>query len=1034
MTVVALEDWLERLGYVEPAVLHRRGEDVPEGHSYAPEIKALLHPEGAIRARAVFDVEGLPTVVFLGGSGDRPLGAEELDLIRKRIWNQNLASIILEVRGEVAQVVPARKLRNAAKRVELADARPDGPFSALDVSTANLTRRLPNWFDVKARVDRKLLDNLSVVVARISRNGFTETLPEEYRRPHAELLMGQVLFISYLEHRDIVSDTFRDRCNVEKLHSLVAGRNSEGLRHLIDILCEKFNGDFLSDDRHDPWSALNDTGFEILDRFLRRTDMRTGQGDFWNYDFSFIPVELLSGLYECFLSPDEQARSGSYYTPRHLAMLAVDQAFAASLDPLSETILDGACGSGILLTTAYRRLIAIREARENSRLSFKERRDLLVSRIFGADVNLMACRVSAFSLYLSLLEGLNPSDILEAQERENTKLPTLANRNLLYGDRADFFRPDHGFSEKRFSLIISNPPWVQPSGTARTSADRWAKKAGAPLVQRQIAGAFAIRALDFLQQEGRICLILPIALLLGSSSGPFVSYFFRALRPTRLINFGDLKDLLFPTTEHTCHVLLGSRRSSQNLAQIPFDETFDYCVPKANISLNYGLLTMQSADRHQPQTISVIQQPQLLVSLMWGDANDLSIWTRLATFGALSDFWKARPKGHRWICRKGIHVKDRSRPPVSAARLQGEPFVTTAALGVGSPVLHSTRLSIWPAEQRTVAHLNDEILRVFDGPRVLFPDGFSKEEHNLRSVFYDGPAAFKHSIGVIAGPQEDAALLQFVAIYLRSKLSRYFMMLRVWKMLCAREAIHLKDIESFPFFEPNSAPNPKSAAAALARVSKRMSEISELPDLEQSRHYETLRDEFDDDVFDYFDLSGEERELVSETVELLMPSILPRSYASLNTLLQRPAGINDVRYYGRALAHALTSWREKTNGKGRFEVRIVANAPHRVGSVGIVRIEYNDKRTMPARTSTRTNDNAVLATLDGLRKLGLTVVPSGNAIRLVPDTFFWTPQALYLVRPLIRHSWTVRQAMRDAERIVRDVHVRQHSNLRPEVA
>jgi len=81
-------------------------------------------------------------------------------------------------------------------------------------------------------------------------------------------------------------------------------RNREGVDHLIDCLREDFNGDFLGSDRYDPWTALDASGFELLDRFLRHTDMETGQGDFWNYDFSFIPVELLSGLYESFLSDD----------------------------------------------------------------------------------------------------------------------------------------------------------------------------------------------------------------------------------------------------------------------------------------------------------------------------------------------------------------------------------------------------------------------------------------------------------------------------------------------------------------------------------------------------------------------------------------------------------------------------------------------------------------------------------------------------------------------------------------------------------
>jgi hypothetical protein len=82
----ALQNWLERLGYAaEPAVLHRLGDAVPEIHPYALEIKTLLKPDGAIRAQAIFDIESVPTVVFLGGDGDAPLTGVALDEIRKRI-------------------------------------------------------------------------------------------------------------------------------------------------------------------------------------------------------------------------------------------------------------------------------------------------------------------------------------------------------------------------------------------------------------------------------------------------------------------------------------------------------------------------------------------------------------------------------------------------------------------------------------------------------------------------------------------------------------------------------------------------------------------------------------------------------------------------------------------------------------------------------------------------------------------------------------------------------------------------------------
>jgi hypothetical protein len=1020
-----LKQWLDRLGYAaEPAALHVRGAAISEAHPYALEIKSLLKPDGAVRAQAVFVVEGVPTVVFM--ADDQPLSASALDDVRKRIWNQNLATVVIELRDREAVALPVRKLQKAEQRFSLQEARPDGPFSALDVATANLSRRLPAWFDVKARVDSKLLANLSLTVSKLAGTGFRGAAKTSDRKRWAELLMGQVLFISYLEHREIVGVTYRGRRDVGELHDLVARMDREGVRVLVDRLRGDFNGDFLGDDRHDPWTALTDDGFDFLNQFLRRTDMETGQGDFWNYDFSYIPVELLSGLYEKFLTPEQQAKDGAYYTPRNLAMLAVEQALMASLDPLAETIFDGACGSGILLTTAYRRLIALCEARQGRQLGFAERGELLKRSIFGGDINFMACRVTAFSLYLSLLEGLAPADILAAQERDGTKLPSLNGSNLAHGSqRADFFRASHVFHTRRFSLVISNPPWAEPEGESRTSADDWADRAGVPFARRQIAGAYALRALEFLSEGGRACLILPIGQFLGASSADFVAHLLKGYRPSRLINFGDLQGLLFPTAENTCHIFLGERRPDGLLSHIPFGETFDYLVPKADLSLALGRLTMQSADRHTLQTRSVAEDPQLLVAMMWGDASDLSIWTRLTLRGTFADFWRGPREFRRWVYRKGIHLHDKSREAVDPGELRKMPFVPIAALRAGSPVLHPQLLAKWPEAQDTVVGLNEGVRAVFDGPRVLFPDGFSKGEQNIRAVYYDGQASFTHSIGVIAGREEDAVLLQFTAAYLRSTLARYFLMMRGWKMLCERNGVHLADVETFPFFVPEDAPDPAAARDALLAVQARMAELMALPELEQASHYDELRDEFDEEVFSYFGLSGEEQTLIRESVRVLMPSVRPRSFKSLDTPAQHRASSEDFGIYAQALADALTAWRTKARGQGRFRVDVVASDPNRAGPSGIVRISYLGDSTDKPEVSASMNDELVLATLAELRNAGLCAIPSGDFLCLVPDVHLWVDGALYLVRPLTKRNWTVRKALRDAEHIARGVQVRQ---------
>jgi hypothetical protein len=321
---------------------------------------------------------------------------------------------------------------------------------------------------------------------------------------------------------------------------------------------------------------------------------------------------------------------------------------------------------------------------------------------------------------------------------------------------------------------------------------------------------------------------------------------------------------------------------------------------------------------------------------------------------------------------------------------------------------------------------------MFDGPRVLFPDGFSKEEQSVRAVYFDKFASFRHSIGVIKGPNKDANLLQFAAVYLRSKLARYFLMMRGWKMLSERNGLHLADVEHFPFFDADNAPDPETARSTLSEVSKFMIELAELPDLEQTAYYDRCKDRLDDLIFEYFDLPQHERDLVRETVDVLMPSIRPRSFRSLDTPAQAPADSKDFKLYAKVLAASLTDWRKSTGGKGQFQVRVVSNERGRAGAIGIVRLEYKQLKTAAGTADTQASDELVRELLSTLHRAGLSVVPVGEALQLVPDVHVWINGALYLVRLIHKKSWTIRQALRDAEYIVRLV--QGQPSRRPEVA
>src|SRR5262249_5050047 len=97
----------------------------------------------------------------------------------------------------------------------------------------------------------------------------------------------------------------------------------------------------------------------ILSRFLSGSEVRSGQGVFWPYDFSVIPVETISAIYEHFLKASDAAakkKSGAFYTPRFLAEVVLALALEGTSDLLEKRFLDPACGSGIFLVGLFNRL------------------------------------------------------------------------------------------------------------------------------------------------------------------------------------------------------------------------------------------------------------------------------------------------------------------------------------------------------------------------------------------------------------------------------------------------------------------------------------------------------------------------------------------------------------------------------------------------------------------------------------------------------------------------------------------------------
>ena len=282
------------------------------------------------------------------------------------------------------------------------------------------------------------------------------------------------------------------------------------------------------------------------------------------YEFNYIPVELISRLYEEFLAGDKKEGEkkknkqdeGIFYTPSHLAKLLVDEAMPLKnyeVDLKTFKILDPACGSGIFLVLAFKRLVqwwrlqnGIDTPRTNTVL--KE----LQKCVYGTDKEEQATQLAAFSLCLALCDELSPMQIIN-----DLRFDDLTQTNILHTDffieelkpkddqdsisiekqKANFQK----INNQKYDLVIGNPPFKAGGIKAYKNVWKYKSESKVKIPQGQIALKFLSESLPFLKENGIQCLIIKSSgLLYNSSSEEYKKFLFSRLNVIQIFDFTAL--------------------------------------------------------------------------------------------------------------------------------------------------------------------------------------------------------------------------------------------------------------------------------------------------------------------------------------------------------------------------------------------------------------------------------------------------------------------------------------------------------------
>ncbi len=109
-----------------------------------------------------------------------------------------------------------------------------------------------------------------------------------------------------------------------------------------------------------------------------------------------VEHDVLKGLYESLIDPEQRHDLGEYYTPDWLAARICERAVT---DPLEMRVLDPACGSGTFLFHAVRRFL---DAADEARLSPAEAIRRCLEHVIGIDVHPVAVLVARVTYLLAI--------------------------------------------------------------------------------------------------------------------------------------------------------------------------------------------------------------------------------------------------------------------------------------------------------------------------------------------------------------------------------------------------------------------------------------------------------------------------------------------------------------------------------------------------------------------------------------------------------------------------------------------------------
>lgn len=1020
------------------------------------ESEGLHHAYHVYRAlRGDYEGDFKPDKVFYVGRSPAAylktvdeIREEDVHVWQRFLWNQAVVPILivesrLKVRVYTAYTAPKRQ--DGEERIQailepVAEALTvERLLTAIEAGT--IYEEKPEAFNRAQAVDRYLLENLNTAANRIAERQEGGVTKENLEFAH--LFLMRVLFVCYLIERGMIKGKHFDGASLQELRAKSKQHEGYFLWHLFrdlgtyarrrDALCkifakvkEQFNGSLFPDSITSEKERYNENLIAVVSDFLQCQNLKDKQYvlDFWAYDFSVIPIETISAVYEGFVGEqgkiaaalggmDSKRSSGTYYTPLHLAELTVDIALENIEKPVHELkVFDPACGSGVFLVILFGRMVESLRRAENQidaerRIQWARKVELQLKRLYGLDTNRTACQITCFSLYLALLEQLTPMDVEYLRRHSKTKKAlhklfadeTSGNWNTIH--HGNLFDDDVHVEPKTFDLLIGNPPWVEGKHQKDEKFLKWRSKD--PPVRgpkKQIVHGFLWRGAEYLSDTGVGCMLCPASVLFSHLSNAFQEKWFSTVGVEKVVNFSDLRFVLFAGAVHPC-VAIRFRASAPRL-----DERIVWYGPKVDRrSQQGGEVYIREEDASQVWLADVMRNARNdEVSIawklhFWASLRDRRLLERLRDLPQLGDYAGEEKEGKRWQKGQGVKLKG-GKPEL------GWWSPSTPYLDYGRACDLCTSESDFQTVEE--ANIPAKVARprarsLFKGPKVLVSQG------GERAVFCRRTCVFLNCFTTITGKQSDAENLRLLSAVLGADLVYYYLWHTSANLGIARTQVMTKEYLSVPFFLPEDSSDPAKAreirgeiASILRGYEKRLETRGWFGREEETSR--VRREVLEPLVRQYYGINEYEEILLEDTLSLAAKSSHPREGDIDVPTLRNPKD-KDCRVYAQTLCKMLNGFGQGSGFKVNGE--IIKGEPYSVVRLWLADVIIRDVEVAAAQKR-----------LEGtFRRMEELLQRRKDGFVFCQNLKVFDGNDLYVLKPMQMRFWSRTAALNDADEI-----------------